>query len=75
VPLPHPLAGNDPELVAAKAAAIVGDLTEALVGDATAVAATHRERFLRLTQRRLESGQLCLDDTCALDLPATSAPA
>jgi hypothetical protein len=72
VPVPHPLAGNEPDLVAAKAAAVVDEVAGALVGDAADVAAAHRDRFLRLTQRRLESGQLCLDDACALDLPMSS---
>lgn len=78
IPIPHPLADNGPELVVAKAAAIVDDIEAALIGDAAEVAAAHRDRFQRLTQRRLEDGALCLDDACAVDLalpPSGMAPA
>ena len=73
VPIPHPLADNGPALVAAKAAAIVDEIEAALVGDSAAIADRHRQRFQRLTQRRLSEGALCLDDACAVDLalPAT----
>lgn len=71
IPIPHPLAGNLPDLVAAKGAAIVDEVAAALTGDPATLAATHRQRFRRLTQRRLEAGALCLDDTCALDLALT----
>ncbi len=68
IAIPHPLADNQPELVEAKAAAIVDEVFEALTGDADAVADANRTRFVRLTQRRLEGGELCLDDACAIDL-------
>ena len=68
VPIPHPLADNQPSLVDAKAAAIVDEVTEALTGDAAEVSDAHRDRFVRLTQRRLAGGELCLDDACAIDL-------
>ncbi len=68
VPIPHPLADNLKDLVEAKAAAIVDEVEQALTGDADEVAAAHRQRFQRLTQRRLEDGALCLDDACAIDL-------
>jgi hypothetical protein len=71
VPIPHPLADNGPGLVDAKAAAIVDEVIEALTGEAAAVADAHRNRFVRLTQRRLEGGELCLDDACAIDLAMT----
>jgi hypothetical protein len=71
VPIPHPLADNGPALVAAKAMAIVDDVVAALTGDASDVAAAHRDRFQRLTQRRLQDGALCLDDACATDLALT----
>lgn len=74
VPIPHPLADNRPDLVEAKAAAIVDEVVDALVGDAAAIAEAHRNRFVRLTQRRLAGGELCLDDACAIDL-ALRAPA
>lgn len=67
VPVPHPLAGNDAALVSAKAAAIAADVLAALTGDAAAVAAAHRDRFVRLTERRLDGGAVCTDEACALD--------
>lgn len=75
VPIPHPLADNKPDLVEAKASAIVDEVLAAITGDAAAVADAHRDRFRRLTQRRLEAGELCLDDACAIDLAmAPGAP-
>ncbi len=68
VAIPHPLADNLPDLVRAKASAIVDEVELALTGDAAEVSAAHRDRFQRLTQRRLEAGALCLDDVCAVDL-------
>ncbi len=68
IAIPHPLADNQPDLVQAKAAAIVDEVFEALTGDADAVADANRNRFVRLTQRRLDGGELCLDDACAIDL-------
>ncbi|MDH3682629.1 MAG: hypothetical protein OEV40_22060 [Acidimicrobiia bacterium] len=73
VPIPHPLADNRPELVRAKADAIVDEVVAALTGDAAEVAERHRHRFVRLTQRRLAGGELCLDDACAIDLALTPA--
>jgi hypothetical protein len=75
VPIPHPLADNGPALVAAKALAIVDEVVAALTGDASDVAAAHRDRFQRLTQRRLQDGALCLDDACATDLALPSQAA
>ncbi len=74
VPIPHPLADNHEELVMAKAGAIVDEIIDALTGDAAEVAAAHRERFQRLTQRRLDAGELCLDDACAIDLALGPRP-
>ena len=71
VPIPHPLADNQPSLVDAKAAAIVDEIEAGLTGDVADVAAAHRDRFVRLTQRRLDQGALCLDDACAIDLAMT----
>lgn len=68
IPVPHPLADNGPDLVAAKGEAIAADVASALTGDAAEIAAAHRDRFRRLTQRRLDAGALCLDDACAIDL-------
>ena len=77
IPIPNPLADNTKDLVEAKAAAIVDEVVQSLVGDAAAVAETHRDRFVQLTQRRLDGGELCLDDACAIDFALTpeSAPA
>ncbi len=74
--IPHPLAGNLDELVAAKAAAVWQEVAHALTAPAEEVAERHRTRFLRLTQRRLDGGALCTDEACAIDLalaPATDA--
>jgi hypothetical protein len=68
VPVPHPLAGNDPDLVAAKGRGVATEVLEALTADPAILAARHRARFTRLTQRRLERGAVCLDEVCALDL-------
>lgn len=75
VPIPHPLADNLAPLVAAKAEAIAAEVIANLVGDAEAVAEANQDRFVRLTQRRLEGGALCLDDACAIDLAMTGSPA
>lgn len=67
VAIPHPLADNLKDLVEAKAAAIVDEVEAALAQSAHEVSQAHRDRFTRLTQRRLEGGELCLDDSCAID--------
>lgn len=66
------MADNLAPLVAAKAEAIVAEVVANLVGDADTVAKANQDRFVRLTQRRLEGGALCLDDACAIDLAMTS---
>ena len=68
VPVPHPLAGNDPGLVAAKGHGVGDEVIEALTADPVTLADHHRTRFTRLTQRRLEGGAVCLDEVCAVDL-------
>ncbi len=68
VAVPHPLADNDPALVAAKAKAVVDEAAIALTDDPTSLTERYRHTFTRLTQRRLTAGQLCLDDTCAVDV-------
>ena len=68
VPVPHPLAGNDRDLVAAKGRGVTDEVLEALTADAAQLADRHRTRFTRLTQRRLEHGAVCLDEVCAIDL-------
>ncbi|MCP5026381.1 MAG: hypothetical protein GY929_08865 [Actinomycetia bacterium] len=71
IPIPHPLADNHDELVDAKARAIADEVEHALTAPAVEVAERHRDRFVGLTQRRLEAGALCLDDACAIDLALT----
>jgi hypothetical protein len=39
------------------------------------VASHHRERFVRLTQRRATGGAVCVDEQCVLDLSAPPSPA
>jgi hypothetical protein len=68
VPVPHPLAGNQPDLVGAKARGIVSEIVEALTTDPAVLADRHRGRFTRLTQRRLAGGAVCIDEVCAVDL-------
>ncbi|MEM7167937.1 MAG: hypothetical protein AAF581_20965 [Planctomycetota bacterium] len=75
VPIPHPLADTSADLVAAKAAGIVDDVVAALTGDAEAIRAEHAGRFVRLTQRRLEGGAVCVDDVCAIDFALDPAAA
>lgn len=70
VPIPHPLADNGPELVAAKGRAVVDEVAAALTGDAAEVTERYRHTFARLTQRRLDAGRLCLDEACAIDVAA-----
>ena len=76
VPIPHPLADNSPDLVAAKASGVVDDVVAALTGDAETIRAEHAMRFVRLTQRRLEGGAVCTDEVCAIDfaLDPSAAP-
>jgi hypothetical protein len=68
VPVPHPLAGNQSDLVAAKALGIIDEIIEALTTDPVLLADRHRDRFTRLTQRRLAGGAVCIDEVCAIDL-------
>jgi hypothetical protein len=71
IPVPHPLAGNRADLVAAKARNIAAEVLDALTADAAALAERHAQRFTRLTQRRLDRGAVCLDEVCAVDLALT----
>ena len=68
IPIPHPLAGNRADLVVAKAKAVADEVADALTADAADLAARHRTRFVRLTQRRLEGGAVCTEEVCAVDL-------
>jgi hypothetical protein len=74
VPVPHPLAGNQAGLVAAKATGIAAEVMDALTTDASVLAARHRRLFTRLTQRRLAGGAVCIDEVCALDLALERSP-
>jgi hypothetical protein len=74
VPVPHPLAGNHADLVAAKARGVADEVLEALTADAAVLADVHRARFTRLTQRRLEHGAVCLDEVCAVDPALSRSP-
>ena len=68
VPIPHPLAGNRADLVEGKARAVVDEVIDALTADPAVLAERHRNRFTRLTQRRLAGGAVCVDEVCAVDL-------
>lgn len=65
--IPHPLAGNDAAVVAAKARAIAQEVVQALTEPVESIRARYEGRFLSLTERRLDGGTLCIDDTCAID--------
>ena len=67
IAVPHPVAGNDRNLVRAKANAIASEIMHALIDPADVLAARYRDRFLRLTERRLEGGAVCVDASCAYD--------
>ena len=67
VPIPHPLAGNESELVGAKARAIVSDVISALTDSVEALSTHYEGQFLSLTDRRLEGGAVCIDEVCVID--------
>jgi len=67
IAIPHPLAGNPADLVAAKAQAIAAEVAAALTDTAAEVSERYAGRFLSLTERRLEHGAVCLDSACAVD--------
>lgn len=67
VPIPHPLAGNESELVGAKARAIVSEVVSALTDSVDVISARYEGQFLSLTNRRLEGGAVCIDEACAID--------
>jgi hypothetical protein len=71
IALPHPLAGNDAALVAAKAAAVADEVIVALTSPAASLAARYADRFVTLTERRLEGGAVCIDTACAVDPAVT----
>jgi hypothetical protein len=67
IAIPHPLAGNDTQLVAAKAAAISGAVCAALVASREVLERAAANQFAQLTERRLAGGQLCVDTSCTLE--------
>jgi hypothetical protein len=67
VGIPHPVAGNRRDLVAAKARAVADEVVDALTADAAGLAGRYRARFTRLTQKRLPHGVVCVDEVCAMD--------
>ena len=73
IAIPHPLAGNDSELVRAKATAIADEILNALTDPVEAIHARYVDRFLGLTGRRLDGGAVCVDEVCAIDLAVLSA--
>ena len=64
----HPLADNRPDEVARKAAAIVEEIVSVLTEPAATLADRYRSRFLKLTERRLERGEVCTDEVCIVDV-------
>jgi hypothetical protein len=67
LPVPHPLAGNDSALVRAKALAIAEEVLHALTATPAELTARHADRFLALTERRMEGGAVCTDEACVYD--------
>ena len=67
VGIPHPLAGNDDALVRAKARAIAVEVMGALTAPPEVLTARYAERFLGLTEKRLDGGAVCVDEVCAID--------
>jgi len=67
IPIPHPLAGNDRELVESKANAIAGEVASVLIDSVEQLGARYENRFLNLTERRLEGGSVCVDEVCRLE--------
>jgi demethoxyubiquinone hydroxylase (CLK1/Coq7/Cat5 family) len=74
VAIPHPLAGNNAELVGAKAHAIADEIAFALTADIDVLTTHYASRFRSLTERRLAHGAVCVDAVCAVD-PALVARA
>ncbi len=74
VALPHPLAGNDAALVAAKATALAAEVAAALTDSPAVLVARYAARFVGMTERRLDGGAMCVDTVCAID-PAISPSA
>ena len=67
IPIPHPLAGNDRELVESKANAIADEVASVLIDSVEELGARYENRFLSLTERRLDGGVVCVDEVCTLE--------
>ena len=67
IPIPHPLAGNDRELVESKANAIADEVASVLIDSVEELCARYENRFLSLTERRLDGGAVCVDEACTLE--------
>jgi hypothetical protein len=67
IAIPHPLAGNTPDLVAAKARAITAEVRAAVTDPPAMLTSRYRNQFLSLTERRLTAGAVCVEDACAID--------
>ncbi len=51
--IPHPLAGNTPQVVHTKAAAVVEEILAILTQPAEQLADAYRERFLKPMQKKI----------------------
>ena len=67
VAVPHPLAGNEIELVTAKAAGVSEEVRAVLTGTVDELESKYASRFNTLTERRLDGGAVCVDEVCAID--------
>jgi NADH:ubiquinone oxidoreductase subunit E len=68
VVVPHPVADNRPEEVAAKVAAIVDEIVAILTDPAHELAERYRSRFLKPAERRLERSGVCTEEVCIRDV-------
>ena len=71
ITIPHPLAGNNEQLVTDKASAIADEVAFALSATPAQLAARYQETYLKPTERRLAGGEYCVDTSCRID-PAIS---
>jgi hypothetical protein len=72
IAIPHPLAGNSPALVQAKAAAIAAEVRAALLLSPAVLTTKYAAQFCQLTERRLAGGAVCVDTVCASDPTLTT---
>ena len=52
--IPHPLAGNTPQIVQDKAAAVVDEILAILTQPAEQLADAYRDRFLKPMEKKIE---------------------